>query len=186
MLSLWVGAITESRRQKSRTSRRCIYLHSVTWDEFSKFPKFIPELFLGICQVWNLGMTKNSLWKNSISKLFSAIPMFVDLRIFIARLSPQRWSGRSTTAHILFDLRSFIWGFGESCTIVQGIYQNQKKKFLPHSAHPTTIRWQIRLMDISLRRDLLNCSKLADREEGRWIVLSTISESLPENFVCFA
>ena len=29
--------------------------------------------------------------------------------------------GRSTTTHIVLDLRSLIWGFGESCTIVHRI-----------------------------------------------------------------
>ena len=33
------------------------------------------------------------------------------------RSSSQWWSGRSTTAHIVFDLRSLIWGFGESCRL---------------------------------------------------------------------
>ena len=36
--------------------------------------------------------------------------------------SPPEWrSGRSMTADIVFDLRSLIWSFGESCTIVRGI-----------------------------------------------------------------
>ena len=35
--------------------------------------------------------------------------------------SSQWWSGRSTTAHIVFDLRLLIWGFGKSCRIVHGI-----------------------------------------------------------------
>ena len=30
------------------------------------------------------------------------------------KLSPQWWSGRSTTGHIVLDLRSPVWGFGET------------------------------------------------------------------------
>ena len=30
------------------------------------------------------------------------------------RSSPQWWSGRSVTTHIMFDLRSLSWGFGQS------------------------------------------------------------------------
>ena len=35
--------------------------------------------------------------------------------------SPQWWSDCSTTAHIVLDLRSLIWGFGESWTTVHCI-----------------------------------------------------------------
>ena len=37
------------------------------------------------------------------------------------RLSPQWWRGRSKTRHILLDLQSLIWRFGQSCTFVDSI-----------------------------------------------------------------
>ena len=54
------------------------------------------------------------------------------------RSSPQLWSDRSTTAHIVFDRRSLTWGFDESCTIVQGT----KKK--PENAIPNVFCWHFR------------------------------------------
>ena len=39
----------------------------------------------------------------------------------VTRSQPQCWLGRSTNTHIVLDLRSLIYRFGESCTIVHGI-----------------------------------------------------------------
>ena len=43
------------------------------------------------------------------------------ISIIESKISPQWWSGRSTTAHVVFDLHSLVWTFGESCTIVRAI-----------------------------------------------------------------
>ena len=45
-------------------------------------------------------------------------PICISLVTVFIRSSPQWWSGRSTTAHIVLDLRSPICSFGESFTIV--------------------------------------------------------------------
>ena len=50
----------------------------------------------------------------------------------------QWCSGRSMTAHIVFDLRSLIWGFGESCTIVHGITSE------PENALSNVVYWYFR------------------------------------------
>ena len=54
------------------------------------------------------------------------------------RSSPQWSSSRSTTAHIVFDLRSLILGFGESCTIVQGT------NLEPENVLSNVLYWQFR------------------------------------------
>ena len=40
--------------------------------------------------------------------------------------SVTQWSGHSTTAHILLDLRSLVWGIGKSCTIFKAWIQSRK------------------------------------------------------------
>ena len=55
-------------------------------------------------------------WYSVTSRVLNAFSLSLK-----TRSSPQWWSGRSTTAHIVLDLRSLIWSFGESCTIVRCI-----------------------------------------------------------------
>ena len=43
--------------------------------------------------------------------------------------SPQWWSDSLMTAQILLNLRSPVWGFGESCTIVHGITSHPANVF---------------------------------------------------------
>ena len=40
--------------------------------------------------------------------------------VWLTRLSPQWWSGRSAIAHIVLDQRSIICGYAETCTIGDG------------------------------------------------------------------
>ena len=39
--------------------------------------------------------------------------------------SPQWWPDRSTTTHIVLDLRRLIWGFGGTCTMFIASFCNQ-------------------------------------------------------------
>ena len=54
------------------------------------------------------------------------------------RSSPQWWSGRSTTAHIVFHRRELVLGFGGSCTIVQCI------NAVPKNALSNVLNWRFR------------------------------------------
>ena len=73
----------------------------------------------------NLDQTTANIW-------YSQDLMLIKL---VARSSPQWRSGRSTTAHIVLDIRSLIWDFGESCTIVHGITSVPISFQLPHISY---------------------------------------------------
>ena len=66
------------------------------------------------------------------------------------RISPQWRSARSTTAHIVLYLRSLIWGFRKSCTIVHSITSQQ------------AMRSEICCLDISLNFHRFGCNVKGD------------------------
>ena len=78
----------------------------------------IPVIYTGCTKKWPPWFADLFVKTNFRKRALTIISLSVRK---CTKLSTQWWSGRSTTANIVLDLRSLSWGFGESCTIVRFI-----------------------------------------------------------------